>query len=184
MTFFLLVLFSKNDLFCPDSWKELFWVIEVWVERCFSSASLDLDFQHHRWGSVFHLTLLRWMRSILLSHLPQSSILLRLFLCSQFCLLCLGVDFYFYVAWDLLVFLNLWIIFLLVSSWEILTHDLFSPVPFSLSLLWNSFLNVPEYSFNLWSLLIFYISLSLCLSVLCTGNFFWLILQFIDSLFS
>lgn len=137
-------------------------------------------------GQSSILLLLRWMRSILLSHLPQSSILLRLFLCvcSQFCLLCLGVDFYFYVAWDLLVFLNLWIIFLLVSSWEILTHDIFSPVPFSLSLLWNSFLNVPEYSFNLWSLLIFYISLSLCLSVLCTGNFFWLILQFIDSLFS
>ena len=106
------------------------------------------------------------MRSILLSHLPQSSILLRLFLCvcSHFCLLCLGIDFYFYVAWDLLVFLNLWIIFLLVSSWKILTHDLFSPVPFSLSLLWNSFLNVPECSFNLWSLLTF-VFLCLCVSV-------------------
>ena len=157
----LLVLFRKNELFFPDSWMELFGVMKVWVEKCFSSALLDLDFQHHCWGSVFRL-LLPWVWSVLLPHLQQFSVLSRLFLCfcSLFCLLCLGIDVCFYVAWDLLVFLNLWIIFLLVSSWKILTHDLFSPVPFSLSLLlWNSFLNVPECSFNLWSLLIFYISL-------------------------
>lgn len=43
------------------------------MERCFSSASLDLDFQHHCWGSVFHLTFAS-MDSIYLA-LPSPTIL-------------------------------------------------------------------------------------------------------------